>query len=63
VGSLNQTAPSEATITSLGLLKRLPSKRSAITVIEPSCSVRSTRRAPCEQLTSRPSRSTVWPLV
>ena len=35
----------------------------SITVIDPSCSVRSTRRAPCEQLTSRPSRSTVWPLV
>ena len=35
----------------------------AITVTDPSCSVRVTLRGPCSQLSSRPSRSTVFPLV
>ena len=59
---MNQTEPSERTTTSLGLLSRLPSNESASTVIEPSCSVRVTRRLPCSQVTSRPCGSTVWPL-
>jgi hypothetical protein len=59
---VNQIDPSERTTTSLGLLSRLPSNESAITVIEPSCSVRVTRRLPCSQVTRRPCGSTVLPL-
>ncbi len=62
-GSVNQTEPSDFTTTSLGELSRLPSKRSASTVIEPSYSVRTTRRPPCSQVTSRPWRSRVLPLA
>ena len=39
-GSVNQTEPSDFTTTSLGELRRLPSKLSASTVMEPSYSVR-----------------------
>ncbi len=60
---MNQTAPSPATTTSLGLLNRLPSQRSATTVTEPSSSVRVTRRFPCSHETRRPCRSRVWPFV
>ena len=62
-GSLNQTVSSDFTTTSLGEFRRLPSKLSAITVIEPSYSVRITRRPPCSQLISRPWRSRVLPLA
>jgi len=41
----------------------LPSKESISTVIEPSYSVRVTRRPPCSQVTSRPCRSRVLPLA
>ena len=63
VGSVNQTEPSDLTTTSLGELRRLPSKLSISTVIEPSYSVRVTRRPPCAQPTRRPWRSRVWPLA
>ncbi len=59
---MNQIAPSEETTTSLGLLRRLPSKLSARVVTDPSCSVRVTLRSPCWALTRRPWRSTVLPL-
>jgi hypothetical protein len=39
--------------TSFGELSRLPSNRSRMTVIEPSYSVRVTRRLSCSQVTSR----------
>src|SRR5712691_4536924 len=48
---------------SFGELSGLPSKRSAITVIEPSCSVRVTRRESCSQVSRRPWRSRVLPLA
>src|SRR5438445_18110 len=54
VGSVNHTDPSDLTTTSLGELRGLCSKRLQITVIEPSCSVRVTRR---------PWRSRVLPLA
>ena len=60
---MNQIDPSLRTTTSLGEFRRLPSKRSASTLIVPSTSVRVTRRARCSQLTRRPSGSTVCPLV
>src|SRR6266851_10060603 len=63
VGSVNHTEPSDLTTTSLGELSGLCSKRLQITVIEPSCSVRVTRRMPCSQVTSRPWRSRVLPLA
>jgi hypothetical protein len=62
LGSLNQIEPSDFTTTSLGELRRLPSKRSASTRRVPSCSMRETQRVRCSQQTSRPSRSTLWPL-
>ncbi|CAJ7185256.1 Uncharacterised protein [Burkholderia pseudomallei] len=62
-GSLNQIEPSDFTITSFGELKRLPANRSASTVIEPSYSVRVTRRVKCSQVTSRPARSRVLPFA
>src|SRR6266581_7798378 len=62
-GSVNQTEPSDFTTTSLGELSGLPSKRSRITLIEPSYSVRVTRRMPCSQVTRRPWRSRVLPLA
>src|SRR5258708_26090050 len=46
---------------SLGELKRLPSYLSAITVTEPSCSYRTTRRARCSHESWRPSKSNVLP--
>src|SRR5579872_3482494 len=61
-GSVNQIEPSDFTTTSFGELSRLPSKRSQITVMEPSYSVRVTRRVRCSQVTSRPCRSRVLPL-
>src|SRR5215204_3258585 len=63
VGSVNQIEPSDVTTTSFGELSRLPSNRSASTVIEPSYSVRVTRRPPCSQVRSRPCRSRVLPLA
>src|SRR5260221_6270959 len=63
VGSVNQTDRSDLTTTSLGELSGLCSKRLQITVIEPSCSVRVTRRMPCSQVTSLPWRSRVLPLA
>ena len=62
-GSVNQIAPSGATTTSFGEFSRLPSKPSMITVMDPSYSVRVTRRAPCSQVTRRPCRSRVLPLA
>src|SRR5215831_17347478 len=61
MGSVNQIEPSEATATSLGEFSFLPLYLSAMTVIEPSSSVRVTRRPPCSQLIRRPSRSIVLP--
>src|SRR6218665_854200 len=55
--------PSERTTTSLGEFRRLPCQCEASTVIEPSCSVRVTRRVRCSQLSSRPLRSAGWPLL
>src|SRR6266568_7019246 len=63
VGSVNHTDPSDLTTTSLGELSGLCSKQLQITVIEPSCSVRVTRRMPCSQVTRRPWRSRVLPLA
>ena len=54
---------SDFTTTSLGELRRLPLCLSAMTVIEPSGSVRVTRRVRCSQVTSRPWRSRVLPLL
>ena len=62
-GSVNHTEPSDFTTTSLGELRRLPSKLSASTVMEPSYSVRMTLRPPCRHVTSRPWRSRVLPLA
>src|SRR5215470_15766139 len=62
-GSVNQIAPSDLQTMSLGELSGFPSKLSAITVIEPSYSVRVTRRVSCSQVTSRPCRSRVLPLA
>src|SRR5258706_10895888 len=62
-GSVNQIEPSDLQTTSLGALSGLPSNLSAITVIEPSYSVRVTRRVSCSQVTSRPWRSRVLPLA
>jgi hypothetical protein len=47
---------------SFGEFSRLPLYLSAMMVIEPSSSVRVTRRPPCSQVISRPSRSIVLPL-
>src|SRR5215472_14967690 len=63
VGSVNHTEWSDFTTTSFGELSGLPLYLSASTVIEPSYSVRTTRRASCSQPTSRPWRSRVWPLA
>ena len=63
IGSVNQMLPSRAQTMSLGEFSRLPSKRSASTVIEPSYSVRVTRRVRCSQPISRPWRSRAWPLA
>ena len=41
---MNQIEPSDFTTASFGELSRFPSQRSATVVIEPSCSVRLTRR-------------------
>ena len=60
---MNQIEPSECTITSLGAFSGLPSKASISTVIAPSCSVRVTRRVRCSQVTRRPYRSRVLPLL
>ena len=62
-GSVNQIEPSRAQTMSLGELSRLPSKRSASTVMLPSYSVRVTRRVRCSQLTRRPCMSRAWPLA
>jgi hypothetical protein len=61
--SLNQTEPSDLTTTSFGPVSRLPSKRSASTVIVPSYSVRVRRWLPISQVMSRPCRSRVLPLA
>ena len=61
-GSVNQIESSDFTTTSLGEFNRLPCQRSATTVIEPSISVRVTRRVKCSQVTSRPWLSMVLPL-
>src|SRR5438045_2239222 len=62
-GSLNQIEPSDLQTMSFGALSGLPSNLSAITVIEPSYSVRVTRRVSCSQVRSRPCRSRVLPLA
>ena len=62
-GSVNQIEPSLFTTTSFGLFSRLPSKRSASTVMLPSYSKRTTRRPACSQAMMRPCRSRVWPLA
>src|SRR6266850_8314968 len=62
-GSLNQIESSDFTTISFGELSGLPSNLSISTVMVPSYSVRVTRRASCSQLTSRPWRSRVLPLV
>ena len=58
---MNQIDPSDRTTASFGLFSRFPSTRSAIVLIEPSCSVRETRLLPCSQVTSRPWASSVFP--
>jgi hypothetical protein len=58
---VNQTVPSDFTTTSFGEFSRLPSKLSASTLRDPSCSIRLMQRPRCSQATSRPWRSTVWP--
>ncbi len=55
--------PSDFTTMSFGELNRLPSKCVARAMMLPSCSVRVIRRPLCSQETSRPSRSTVLPLL
>src|SRR5712664_4732053 len=62
-GSVNQIESSDLTTTSFGELSFLPSKRSRMTVMLPSYSVRVTRRASCSQETRRPWRSRVLPLA
>jgi hypothetical protein len=62
-GSVNQIESSDFTTTSLGELRRRPSKASRSTVMLPSYSVRVTRRLSCSQVTSRPWRSRVLPLA
>src|SRR2546421_9129684 len=62
-GSVNQIEPSDLQTTSLGALSGLPSNLSAITVIDPSYSVRVTRRVSCSQVSNRPCRSRVLPLA
>src|SRR5260370_26190194 len=62
-GSVNQIESSDLTTTSFGELSGLPSKRSRMTVMLPSYSVRVTRRASCSQVTRRPWRSRVLPLA
>src|SRR5216683_6494556 len=62
-GSVNQIEPSDLHTISFGELSGLPSKRSAITVIEPSYSVRVTRRVSCSQVSRRPWRSRVLPFA
>ncbi len=62
-GSVNQMLPSLAQTMSLGEFSRLPSKRSASTVIAPSYSVRVMRRVRCSQASSRPCRSRASPLA
>src|SRR5260221_13500772 len=61
-GSVNQIEPSDLHTISFGELSGLPSKRSAITLIVPSYSVRVTRRVSCSQVSKRPCRSRVLPL-
>ena len=61
--SVQYTLPSERTTISFGLLNFLPSKRSAMVVNEPSCSIRQMVRADQPAITSRPSRSNVMPLA
>src|ERR1700722_16328642 len=63
VGSVNQMEPSDFTTTSFGELSGFPLYRSARTVIEPSYSVRVTRRVRCSQDTRRPARSRVFPFA
>jgi hypothetical protein len=58
---VNQIEPSEATAASFGELSFLPLYLSAMIVIEPSSSVRVTRRPPCSQVINRPCRSMVLP--
>src|SRR5438105_8875365 len=62
-GSVNQIESSDFTTMSFGELSGLPSNFSHSTVVEPSYSVRVTRRASCSQVTSRPWRSRVLPLA
>jgi hypothetical protein len=58
---VNQIEPSAATTASFGEFNLLPVYLSATTAIEPSCSVRVTRRPLCSQVIRRPSRSMVLP--
>jgi hypothetical protein len=60
--AVGRIEPSEATAASFGEFSRLPLYLSAMIVIEPSSSVRVTRRPLCSQVISRPSRSIVLPL-
>src|SRR3712207_2224586 len=62
-GSVNHTDPYRGTTTSFGELSGLPAHTSASTVMEPSYSVRVTRRVPCSHVTSRPPLSRVFPLA
>ena len=62
-GSVNQMLPSRAQTMSFGELSRLPSKRSASTVMPPSYSVRVTRRVRCSQVRRRPCRSRQLPFA
>src|SRR3954451_23518443 len=62
-GSVNQIESSDLATTSFGELSRLFSNRSQMTVIDPSISVRTTRRPRCSHVTRRPCRSRVLPLA
>ena len=60
--SISPVAPSDVTTASFGEFSLLPLYLSAMMVIEPSSSVRVTRRPACSQVIRRPSRSMVLPL-
>jgi hypothetical protein len=60
---VNQIESSDFTTTSFGRVEPLALVVVGDDVMRPSISVRVTRRLPCSHETSRPWRSTVWPLA
>ena len=61
-GAIDALMKLDAAALSAELTRRFQGRLGAMTVIEPSCSVRVTRRVSCSQVISRPSRSRVLPL-